>query len=319
MTYMSKVQAATKRAPKRPSTPAAPKAGKLGRTATTAKVVTKGVKRGSHAYQYDVPSLLSEIVSSRGNSPQPQEALTQNRHAQAHGSVLDGLSDPELWKAAQSGGGFTCSRSPDSSSSPGDHAGTASPKAAELFTQGFKHAGLAFRRALHQHTVHSTLEGEAFSPFTLPSGLRVGSRPKRAAVLPGMAGSATPPLGNQNPTMAAQAQMATFAPPTMGPGAGATLPGAGGVVMDGTGPHGAGPGAAGANDILPGHAAIKSVIQTKGPISATGDFGNPNAGQDVKVAAFLTRQEIMAHRPPSARAAHTKRFHQLLKTALGQA
>ena len=29
---------------------------------------------------------------------------------------------------------------------------------------------------------------------------------------------------------------------------------------------------------LPGHAAINSVIQKQGPISTSGDFGNPNAG-----------------------------------------
>jgi hypothetical protein len=43
----------------------------------------------------------------------------------------------------------------------------------------------------------------------------------------------------------------------------------------------AGTSVTGGGDQLPGNSALKSTIQTKGPISASGDFGNPNAGQDV--------------------------------------
>jgi hypothetical protein len=49
---------------------------------------------------------------------------------------------------------------------------------------------------------------------------------------------------------------------------------------------------------LPGHAAINNTIQTKGPISASGDFGNPNAGQDVamqpaKIAGWLKMRRLL--------------------------
>jgi hypothetical protein len=120
-------------------------------------------------------------------------------------------------------------------------------------------------------------EAAAFAPFTLPSGVRVE---KNSAALALGFGPQAPPATLAMPAAPAEQAMASFMPP-------APIPAAGAVPIAQPGAQaGLTPGSPAA---VPGHAALKSVIQTKGPISATGDFANPNAGQNVTKFARLRR------------------------------
>ncbi len=114
----------------------------------------------------------------------------------------------------------------------------------------------------------------AFDAFVLPNGLLVRPLGKSAAVAAHTFGPVGNPASAAVPLVDAQAAMNAFLPqrpPSPMPGSGL------GMVP----PAMAGTSVTGGGDQLPGNSALKSTIQTKGPISATGDFGNPNAGQDV--------------------------------------
>lgn len=145
------------------------------------------------------------------------------------------------------------------------------------------------RRAAQSSSNGGGLEGEReagaadFDGFTLPSGLHVRPLGKTAAVAAHTFGPVGNPASAAVPLVDAQQAMNAFLPqrpPSPMPGSGL------GMIP----PAMAGTSVTGGGDQLPGNSAIKSTIQTKGPISATGDFGNPNAGQDVTKMASLRRR-----------------------------
>jgi hypothetical protein len=99
---------------------------------------------------------------------------------------------------------------------------------------------------------------------------------KRSAAVTMGAGPVAPATTLQAPTTTAEQAMAAFMPPAAIPPAGAAPQAAAGLTP-------------GSPSAVPGQSAIKSIIQTKGPISASGDFANPNAGQNVTKFARLRR------------------------------
>jgi hypothetical protein len=119
-------------------------------------------------------------------------------------------------------------------------------------------------------------EARSFCPFTLPNGDTL-RKSAASVIVPQQSNPAAPPTAQGNPVAPMPTNPAGHVPAAaatqvlnqfMSPPAAAPIAG----LTTGT-PQG-----------VPGHAAINSTIQTKGPLSASGDFGNPNAGQDVPMS-----------------------------------
>lgn len=229
------------------------------------------------ASSYNVPQLMAAIIApmfSQSQAPRRFSAPLQ----QALEKVGQSVPHPSIFAAWEPQPAQVVGQSPGQGTfkAAGQHSSQSTTQVLNSAALAFTNAARRLKRAAESPPEqrisgcssghlqqHCSNPGEGSSDtFLLPSGVRVASRAKAAAIAAMGFGPTTPPAMLPVPGMPAQAPMQ----PAM---AAANIPA----------PQGLTPGAP---QNLGGHSAINSTIQKKGPISTTGDFANPNAGQDVQ-------------------------------------
>jgi hypothetical protein len=223
----------------------------------------------------DLTSMLASIVESSGAPFTSTNGFSGNAPGQRAKNAVQRVLNGPFCHSQAPHGSILAQMSPTDGRFTGQSGqATGQAKVAEL-TQVFHRQRLNVGQRL-------LAEAVTFLPFELPMGARV-SKAAASAILP-----PPPGMGGQPPAPAPM----PVPPP-------APMPGAPFAPPPPPVPLGLTPGAP---QNVPGNAAIKSVIQTKGPISASGDFANPNAGQDVptgmKASAYprLSRLLVLRNR-----------------------